>query len=73
MLGYNEYSVLSDSIDSFGELFAGLIVIVGIIMLISLIISILYIIGIWKVLKKANKPGWGAIIPVYNLYLLCKI
>jgi hypothetical protein len=31
------------------------------------------IVGMWKVFEKAGQPGWGAIIPFYNLYLLCKI
>ena len=31
------------------------------------------IIGTWRILSKANQPGWGAIIPFYSTYLLCKI
>ncbi|GAA3435391.1 hypothetical protein [Kutzneria kofuensis] len=27
----------------------------------------------WKVFEKAGRPGWGAIIPIYNLYLLLKV
>jgi hypothetical protein len=34
---------------------------------------ILVIIGGWKMLVKADKPGWGIIIPFYNTYLLCKV
>jgi MFS family permease len=40
---------------------------------ISIFISILYIAGNWMVFKKSNLPGWGALIPFYNLYLLCKV
>jgi hypothetical protein len=29
--------------------------------------------GIWKVFVKAGKPGWGAIIPIYNGILLLEI
>jgi len=29
--------------------------------------------GMWKVFTKAGEPGWGAIIPIYNVYLLLKI
>jgi len=29
--------------------------------------------ALWRVFTKAGKPGWGAIIPVYNIYLLCKV
>jgi hypothetical protein len=34
---------------------------------------VLVIIGGWKMLVKADKPGWGIIIPFYNTYLLCKV
>ena len=38
-----------------------------------LAIVILMIVSMWKVFTKAGQPGWGAIIPIYNVYLLCKI
>ncbi|MDD6879445.1 MAG: DUF5684 domain-containing protein [bacterium] len=27
----------------------------------------------WKIFEKANKPGWAAIVPFYNLYILFEI
>jgi hypothetical protein len=27
----------------------------------------------WKVFVKAGQPGWGCIIPIFNLYCLVKI
>ena len=44
---------------------------VGII--IYLAIVVLEIAAMWKVFAKAGQPGWGAIIPIYNIYLLCKV
>jgi hypothetical protein len=41
--------------------------------LIVLIIAVVMIVGMWKVYVKAGKPGWGCLIPFYNLYLLIKI
>ena len=41
--------------------------------LIVLAISVFSIICTWKVFKKANKPGWAAIIPVYNFVVLLEI
>ena len=38
-----------------------------------LAILVLVIAGYWKMLEKAGQPGWGAIVPIYNSYLLCKI
>lgn len=29
--------------------------------------------SLWKVFVKAGHPGWAAIIPIYNAYILCKI
>jgi hypothetical protein len=38
-----------------------------------LLIIVLYVIAYWKLFTKAGEPGWGALVPIYNLYLLCKI
>ncbi len=34
---------------------------------------ILMIAACWKIFAKAGQPGWAAIIPIYNWYILCKI
>jgi hypothetical protein len=41
--------------------------------LVSLTLALFVIVAMWKVFTKAGQPGWGAIIPIYNVYLLCKI
>lgn len=33
----------------------------------------LLLVAMWKVFTKAGKPGWGSIIPIYNIVLLCDI
>ena len=38
-----------------------------------LLIVLFMIVTMWKVFTKAGKPGWGCIIPFYNLYLMVKI
>jgi hypothetical protein len=40
---------------------------------IFLLLTLPAIIGLWKIFVKAGQPGWGAIIPIYNTYLICKI
>lgn len=35
--------------------------------------AILAIIGLWKTFVKAGKPGWAAIIPIYNFYVMLEI
>jgi hypothetical protein len=39
----------------------------------SLAIAVLGIVAMWKIFEKAGEPGWAAIIPFYNLYVLFKI
>lgn len=56
-----------DSGGFFGFLFGGLGSICW------LVFVVLIIAGFWKTFEKAGKPGWGAIIPIYNIYLLCEI
>ena len=41
--------------------------------IIYLAIIVLMIAGMWKVFEKAGKPGWAAIIPIYNLIVLLEI
>ena len=41
--------------------------------LISMAISVFVIISYWKVFKKAGKPGWAAIIPIYNTIVMIEI
>ena len=36
-------------------------------------IFIAIIAGLWRVFEKAGKPGWAAIIPIYNLIVLLEI
>ena len=36
-------------------------------------VFLLMIAAMWKVFTKAGQPGWGVLIPIYNLYLMCKI
>lgn len=35
--------------------------------------SILTIVSLWKIYKKAGKPGWASIIPIYNIIVLLQI
>jgi Family of unknown function (DUF5684) len=40
---------------------------------ICLIFAVILIIALWKVFTKAGQPGWACLIPIYNIYILCKI
>ena len=41
--------------------------------IIYLAIVVIVIAGMWKTFEKAGQPGWGCIIPIYNIYLMTKI
>lgn len=58
--GADRYDYIYDL--SFGALGLYLIIILG--------FSILGIVALWKLFKKAGKPGWGCLIPFYNTYCL---
>ena len=40
---------------------------------IGLIVAVIAIIALWRVFSKAGRPGWAAIIPIYNIYTLVKV
>jgi hypothetical protein len=42
-------------------------------MIVYLAILLLMIISMWKIFTKAGKPGWAAIIPIYNAIVLLEI
>ena len=43
------------------------------ILIIAGIIGLIQIISLWKIFQKAGQPGWAAIIPIYNTYIMIKI
>lgn len=42
-------------------------------MLVWLAIMVVIIASLWKVFTKAGQPGWAAIVPIYNIFVLLKI
>jgi hypothetical protein len=38
-----------------------------------LVVYVITVIGMWKTFEKAGKPGWAAIIPIYNYIVLLEI
>ena len=38
-----------------------------------LVLVLLIVIGMWKVFVKAGKPGWAAIVPIYNMIVLLEV
>jgi hypothetical protein len=44
-----------------------------IVLLIELALIVLMVAGMWLTFAKAGKPGWAAIIPIYNVIVLLQI
>ena len=40
---------------------------------VGLVFAVIAIIALWRVFSKAGRPGWAAIIPIYNIYTLVKV
>lgn len=48
--------------------------IVGLVFMLAMIaVAILLIVAMWKLFQKAGKPGWAAIVPFYNTYVMLEI
>ena len=41
--------------------------------LIYLALIVVVIAGMWKMYEKADEPGWAAIVPIYNVWVLLRI
>ncbi len=38
-----------------------------------LVLVLVFLAAAWKVLVKAGKPGWGVLVPFYNMYLFAQV
>ncbi len=44
-----------------------------VVLLVELVLIVAVIAGMWKMFEKAGKPGWAAIIPIYNIIVLLEV
>jgi len=63
--------VMLDSMDVATSL--GVMAFMGVYMFVMLAIVVVTMVIQWKVYVKAGQPGWAAIIPIYNIYVLLQI
>jgi len=45
----------------------------GMVLIVELVLAILMIVCLWKIFTKAGQPGWAALIPFYNAYVMLQI
>jgi len=43
------------------------------VMLFSLVVTVFYVYCMWRLFEKAGKPGWAALIPIYNTLIQLEI
>ncbi len=53
-----------------GSAIGGFLAVYGVV---AIAIFVLMIVAWWKIFTKAGEKGWKSIIPIYNVYILCKI
>jgi hypothetical protein len=41
--------------------------------LIQLAVIVVMVVALWKIFEKAGKPGWAALIPFYNIYIMLEL
>ena len=51
----------------------GMVLFGGVFMIVWLAIVVLAIASLWMIFQKAGKPGWAAIIPIYNTIVMLEI
>jgi hypothetical protein len=64
--------LLQDDAAATGAL-AALVGLGSVFLIFYLLIVVVFIVGMWKVFTKAGQPGWAAIVPIYNAYILTQI
>lgn len=51
----------------------GLAIFGGVWLLFWLVFAVVMVAAMWKVFTKAGQPGWAAIVPIYNYYVMLQI
>ena len=70
---YNYSSTYSSTTGDGGAFAAVFMVFLFVWLLTMLIMVVPSIVGLWKLFAKAGKPGWAAIVPVYNIVVWCQV
>lgn len=52
---------------------AGVLAVSGTVTVIALVAVLIGVVVWWRIFTKAGQPGWAAIIPIYNVYVMLKL
>jgi hypothetical protein len=64
LLGVDDGGAAAGAAAAVGGLIGGLF---------GLLVAVAIIAGMWKLFEKAGKPGWAAVVPIYNIIVLLEI
>ena len=53
-----------------GEIFGPDVLIVVIVVAISVLLTV---VPMWRIFRRAGRPGWAAIVPIFSQYTLCEV
>ena len=42
-------------------------------LVLQLVLAVVIVAGMWKTFDKVGEPGWAALIPIYNIYVVIRI
>ena len=42
-------------------------------LIIDIVVTLIFIIAYWKIFKKADKPAWASLVPIYNVWVMCEV
>jgi len=45
----------------------------GFMFLVCTLVGLLMLVSMWKIFMKAKKPGWAALVPIYNIVVMLEI
>ncbi|TAN38934.1 MAG: signal peptidase I [Verrucomicrobia bacterium] len=45
----------------------------GVVLIVELALIVLIIAAMWRIFTKAGQPGWAALIPIYNVYVMLQV
>jgi len=51
----------------------GIMAAIAVYLVLSIAILIVMVVSYWKIYVKAGKPGWAAIVPIYNIIVLLEV
>lgn len=67
-----DYTYPTTTVANEGAL-AGLMAFLAGLWILMLVLLVFYVVCMWKIFVKAGKPGWAALVPIYNVYVLMQI